>query len=101
MVKAARRAGWAMVEKVPKTAPQGSRFLAPFHRYRDLCGSFYFAGRDQKSGEMGVAFDVDRTIRAGCITSISRAGVKLHQLVKRRKRAPPKRYLTDLGLSPS
>jgi hypothetical protein len=37
-VKAARRAGWGVVERVPKTAPQRRRFLPPFHRHRDLCG---------------------------------------------------------------
>jgi hypothetical protein len=38
-VKAARRAGWGVVERMPKTAPQWRRFLPPFHRYRDLCGN--------------------------------------------------------------
>jgi hypothetical protein len=40
-VKAARRAGGALVERVPKTAPQGRRFLPPFHRHRDTCGYYY------------------------------------------------------------
>ena len=34
MGKAARRAGWALVERVSKTGPQGRRFL-PLSRYID------------------------------------------------------------------
>jgi hypothetical protein len=34
-VQAVRRAGWAPVERVPKTASQDRHFLPSFHRYRD------------------------------------------------------------------
>ena len=36
MVKAARRAGWVVVERVLKTAPKGVVFCPRFHRYREV-----------------------------------------------------------------
>jgi hypothetical protein len=37
--KAARCASWALVERVPKRAPQRRRFLPLSHRYRDFVGT--------------------------------------------------------------
>ena len=37
-LKAARRMSWALVERVPTTAPQNRQFLPSFHRYRGLRG---------------------------------------------------------------
>jgi hypothetical protein len=36
VVKAAKRVGWALVERVPEIAPQDRHFLPLFHRYRDF-----------------------------------------------------------------
>jgi hypothetical protein len=39
MVKAARRAGWVVVERVPKTAPRRRRFLPPFYTATLISGT--------------------------------------------------------------